>query len=137
MIRICKIFFAAALLFAISFSTQTFAQVDAGRLTGTVTDQSGAAIANASIVAHNINTGLERTDTSNSAGTFTMPGIPTGIYKVTVTSGGFSPFNAQVEVTIGGNISVDAKLGVQGANAQVEVTISGIAEINTTTPEVA
>jgi outer membrane receptor protein involved in Fe transport len=137
MLRFCKTFFAAALLLGISLSTHSFAQVDAGRITGTVTDPSGAAIANSSILAHNINTGLERTAQSNNSGEFTLPGVPTGTYKVTVSSSGFNSYTAQVEVTVGGAVSVEAKLGVQGANAQVEVTVSGIAQINTTTPEVA
>ena len=137
MLRICKNFFAAALLLGIGFSTNSFAQVDAGRITGSVTDPSGAAIANSSILVHNINTGLERNAQSNASGEFTLPGVPTGVYKITVTSAGFNPFTAQVEVTVGGTVSVEAKLGVQSTNSQVEVTVSGIAQINTTTPEVA
>jgi outer membrane receptor protein involved in Fe transport len=113
------------------------AQVDAGRIVGSVTDASGAAISNANVVAHNINTGLERTDTTSQSGSFNIPSIQPGIYKVTITSGGFSPFAEQVEVTVGATVTVDAKLGVQGGTTQVEVSVSGVAEMNTTSSEVA
>jgi outer membrane receptor protein involved in Fe transport len=137
MLRFCKTFFAAALLLGIGFSTHAFAQVDAGRITGTVTDPSGAAVSNASVVIHNLNTGLERTVQSNTTGSFTLVDVPAGVYKLTVTSAGFNPYPAQVQVTVGSSSTLDIHLSVQGTNSQVEVSVSGIAEINTTTPEVA
>lgn len=135
--RVFKFFFAAAIVFALTLHNNASAQVDAGRILGTVTDSSGAVVSGASVLAHNINTGLERTTSSTSNGSFTLPDIPVGVYKVTVSSPGFDSYQNQFEVTVGGVVSLEAKLGVQGATTQVEVTITGVAEMNTSTPEVA
>jgi len=137
MLRLCKTIFAAAIVFALSIATNTLAQVDAGRITGTVTDPSGASIANATVTIHNLNTGLDRTVVSNSTGDFNLVDIPAGVYKITITAAGFNPYPAQLEVTVGSSSSLDVKLAVQGSNSQVEVSVSGIAEINVTNSEVA
>ena len=137
MLRLCKAVFAAAIILTLGLASNSFAQVDAGRISGTVTDPSGAAISNASVAIHNLNTGLDRTVVSNSSGEFTLVDIPAGVYKITVTAAGFNPYPAQLEVTVGSSSALDVKLAVQGSNTQVEVSVSGIAEVNTTNSEVA
>jgi outer membrane receptor protein involved in Fe transport len=127
-----------AILAAMSFTTHSaLAQVDAGKISGTITDQSGAAIGNATVVIHNLNTGLDRTVVSSATGGFNLVDIPAGQYKLVVTSQGFNPYPVQVEVTVGSASSLDIKLAVQGSTTQVEVAVSGIAVVNTSTPEVA
>jgi hypothetical protein len=56
---------------------------------GTVTDVTGAVIANASVVLHSIPEGGRRTTHSNAQGQFDLAGIPAGRYGIEVTSPGF------------------------------------------------
>src|SRR6266496_2757877 len=66
-----------------------FGQGPVGTLTGTITDPAGAVIAGAAVVATNTATGVETSATTTGTGTYTMPYLPAGTYKVRVTSPGF------------------------------------------------
>ena len=62
---------------------------DLATIVGTVTDPTGAAIANANITVSNQAVGFTRTFQSNSAGEYTAARIPLGNYLVTVEASGF------------------------------------------------
>ena len=113
------------------------AQVDTGTITGTVRDSSGAAVAGANITAKNVSTGAQRSVQSGSNGQFNIPGVPAGIYDVTVTSTGFANFTSRAEVTVGGTITVDAQLSVSNQVTTVEVVAAGGVEVNTQTQELS
>jgi len=51
-------------------------------LQGTVTDQSGAAVAGAKVTATNQSTGVIRETTSNNVGFYRIAGLPPGTYTV-------------------------------------------------------
>ena len=59
-------------------------------LNGTVADPTGAAIPNAAITIANVQTGSQRTTTSDSQGRYTMPQLTTGTYKLTAKVAGFT-----------------------------------------------
>jgi len=59
---------------------------------GTVADESGAVVPNATITATNIDTGIATTRTSTSAGVFNISPIVPGTYTVKVAMPGFSDF---------------------------------------------
>jgi hypothetical protein len=65
------------------------AQTVRGTLSGTITDSSGAVIANASVQAKNEKTGDVSTVVSTSAGTYRFPELPLGTYDVSVSAPGF------------------------------------------------
>ena len=60
-----------------------------GRIRGTVTDASGAAVAGATVKIVNTAMGLQRDVTSADLGTFEAPDLPPGLYDITVTKAGF------------------------------------------------
>ena len=60
------------------------AQTVTGTVTGTVSDQSGAVIPGANVAAHNIDTGVNSSATSDSAGIYRIGFLPIGPYQVTV-----------------------------------------------------
>ena len=64
-------------LFAASASAQ-----NAGALVGTVIDQAGGAVANATVVVTDTATGKERTIQTSDEGTFTIPQLEVGVYTV-------------------------------------------------------
>ena len=65
------VLFCAALIFTAAVgATPASAQTFRGTILGTVTDTSGAAILNAKVTAHNVDTGVDRsTDTTETAAT--------------------------------------------------------------------
>src|SRR5687768_11148569 len=102
-----------ALLFCqIAINAQT-----AGTLTGTVTDPKGDVVAGANVSAKNVETGEERTGSTNDKGLFTFSQIAPGNYIVTVESAGFKKSVAtdvKVEVSKDANISIALEIGGVG-----------------------
>ena len=82
---------AIGLGLALSFSaTPVLGQAATGTLTGQVTDQQGALIANAEIKVVDPTTSSTRTGATNDVGRFTVPNVPPGTYDVTVSKTGFT-----------------------------------------------
>src|ERR1039458_9093249 len=75
MIRTTSTYLSRFFLFAafLALAIHSPAQVVSGTISGTVTDPSGAVIANAKVVVHNDDTGVQRTLTTSGIGTFTAP----------------------------------------------------------------
>ncbi len=65
------------------------AQTVTGAITGEVTDPSGAVVAGAHVAANNLDTGVNSTATSDSAGVYRISYLPIGNYKVTINASGF------------------------------------------------
>ena len=67
-----------------------------GAITGVVQDEKGAVIPNAKVVVVNKGTGAtEREVTTTGAGTFNVPLLPPGTYRLEVTVEGFARFVAE------------------------------------------
>ncbi len=113
------------------------AQVETGQIAGTVLDQTGAVVPNASVSVKNLATNLERNSTTSSTGSYLITGLEPASYQVTVTSGSFKPFVARVEVIVGGRMTVDAKLSVSSTVTEVQVIGEGGAQVNTQTQEMS
>ena len=112
------------------------AQVDHASLSGTVTDASGALVQGAQVQAVSVGTGLRRQAISGSAGTYQIPGLPIGLYTVTVTKDGFKPIEFEgVELAVGQPRTIDAKLSVGSTTETVEVT-AALETLNRTNAEV-
>src|SRR4051812_45413192 len=89
-----------ALLCTVAAAPCAFAQNVYGTLVGNVTDTSGGVVPGATVTATQTQTNLSREVTTNAAGAFTIPNIPSGTYTITVALTGFQPFTARnVEVT--------------------------------------
>ena len=106
------------------FSNRALAQSSAaGTITGTVTDQSGASVPEASVVIHNADTGADRTETSNGAGVYSAPFLQPGHYEVTVSKAGFAKMvRKDLPLQVGQTLAIDFKLPVQTSQQTVEVT---------------
>jgi len=114
---------------ALSFSA--FAQVQNGQFTGTVTDPSGAAIANAKITVKNTATDLSTSTTSTSSGNYVVKELPVGTYTITVEAAGFKTKAASGATINAGTIShVDFPMQIGKASEVIEVT-GAAAQVNT------
>jgi len=78
----------AALLVA-AFAFGASAQSNKGTITGTVTDPNGAVVKDAKIVVTNTATGEAREATTNDDGSYAIPALDPGIYRLTVDGSGF------------------------------------------------
>jgi hypothetical protein len=73
-------------LCVLSFSLQLAAQQITGSLRGMVTDPSGAVVQNAIVTATQAETGLGRSTTSRRDGTYLLPELPVGHYRLEVAA---------------------------------------------------
>jgi len=89
-----------------------FAQRTTGDISGDVTDASGAVVPNVSITAENVGTGQSRSATTTNSGSYRIPELPIGTYKVTATAAGFKTTVQNAQVVAGGVIHADFKLPV-------------------------
>ena len=113
------------------FTLTLAAQVQNGQFSGTVTDPSGAAVANAKVTVSNQATGLSVSATSSGTGAYSIPELPPGVYKITVEAAGFKTYsNVGVTLNAGTIAHVDAKMVLGQAREVVEVT-GQVAQINT------
>jgi hypothetical protein len=65
------------------------AQENTATITGQVQDSSGASVAGATVTARNVQTGFDRSVTTNDSGNYTLPLLPIGTYDVTTEKTGF------------------------------------------------
>jgi hypothetical protein len=108
---------------AIFFVGQLDASIDRGAIQGTVTDQQGAVVAGATVTIKNVDTNVETTLKTNTAGFYLATGLVPGKYVVRVLLTGFSALEiANVAVTAGTTFTADAQLKVGSTTQQVQVT---------------
>jgi Carboxypeptidase regulatory-like domain len=79
------------LALAILIPVDICAQVSRAKLSGTITDTSGAVIANAKLSAKNVDTGEVTEIATNKVGIYQSPVLPSGTYEITVSAPGFPP----------------------------------------------
>ena len=115
---------AAQFLLA-SLAVAGHGQAVSGTIVGTVTDSTGASVANAQVTI--VLTGQSKVYSSvtNESGNFTQPDLPPGLYTVTVGAPGFKKEELE-NITLETNTTsrVDAKLATGSATETVTVTDS-------------
>jgi len=108
-LRAVKYACLAALLFFCGAAAN--AQTFRGTILGTVTDSSGAAVADATVTVKNINTGLVRATQTSVDGSYTVTELPIGTYTVTISQAGFqTSVTSDVAVNVAGERRVDVAL---------------------------
>lgn len=118
-------------LLVLTFCSAAWAQ-DTASLTGTVTDPSGAAIANAQVAVKNAEHGINRTGTSNSSGDFLFASLPIGSYDLVVTAEGFKKYEAKgVVLRVAEKARVNVALQIGAATTEVIVQGSEVAQVET------
>src|SRR5277367_3838148 len=77
------------------FSNSVFAQVNQGRILGTVRDQSGGTVAGATVTLTDVLKGVSRTLTTDEAGEYAAPNLDPSTYAVRVEFKGFKTTERQ------------------------------------------
>src|SRR5689334_10260368 len=97
----------------LSFALASFAQEFRGAISGSVTDPSGAAVANAKIVATETSTGVKVQTVSEATGQYNLPYLSPGSYDISATVPGFKEFvRRAVPVGAGDRPVIDVTLAV-------------------------
>lgn len=114
------------------------AQTETGQITIKATDPNAAVISGASVTVRSVDTGLERTATTNEEGIAVVTNLQPGLYEVTVNAQGFATRTQRAQVTVGARVSVEAQLALPGVTGEVvEVVASGGVEVNTQNQELS
>lgn len=102
------------------------AQATTGGLNGSVTDQTGAVIADADVTAKNNATGIVTKSRSNAEGIYSFSRLLPGAYTLTVEKEGFKKAEFQeVVVQVGQNTTIDTVLQAGARTETVTVTAAG------------
>lgn len=129
-------FYAFALLAVLLAATMVgFAQGTTSRVTGTVTDNTGAAVSGATVTLTNEGTNVSLTTQTGDSGNYTFDLVQPGSYQVSIEKPGFKKFiskgnaaliNQPTTVNVALQIGdVSAVVSVEGGAEQVQTSTSG------------
>ncbi len=109
-------------LFLLSASAG-FGQTGLATITGTITDQTGAPVANAPVVVRSSDTGTTFQGASSSTGNYTVTQLPVGDYELSVTVSGFKKYtHTNLHLAAGQTLGEDVALQVGQSTESVTVS---------------
>jgi hypothetical protein len=133
-------FFVVFLLgaFLVGITSTGYAQTGTtGTILGTVTDPSGAAVANAPVVLRNRATNSSATQNTNSVGEYTFVNVVPGDYEISVKQTGFRAVDVpDIKVEVAKSYTVDLKLEVGQVSESITVTTEARVELQTTDAQI-
>src|ERR1700682_2278432 len=95
--NLMPVIWALAVLFVCA---PLFAQTDTGRILGSVSDQSGAVVPNASVTITDVDRGTTRGLTTNEAGEYLAPNLLAGTYTIRASSPGFKNVERRIGLEV-------------------------------------
>ena len=108
-----------------------FAQTDAARITGTVTDASGAVIPAASVTVKNEKTGQERKVTTDEHGVYLAPQLQPSIYSLTASAPGMATAEFKgVSLQVGQERMLNIALSPSSVTTEVNVSSGELAALD-------
>jgi hypothetical protein len=127
-----------AIFMALSFPTPSHAQAVYGSINGTVTDNTGAVVPNATITVTDVSKGTSIQVKSNESGEYLAEHLIPDTYDIKVEAQGFETFTATgVLVQADTSPKIDASLKVGAATQTVNVNADSIPELKTDRADVA
>lgn len=124
----CRVIWLAVCL---SLSLAAWGQ-DSASITGTVTDSSGAAVANAQVTLSRPERGISRSSQTSESGDYLFGAVPGGSYDLIMVAPGFKKYQAKsVKLEVGQKARADVALQVGAANTEVTVEGSSVASVET------
>jgi hypothetical protein len=103
-------------------SVNLFGQAISGNLVGSVSDSTGAAVANADVEATNVGTNVTSKATTNGSGEYRIDNLIPGSYRVTAKSTGFKTISQTVDVQLNRTGTLNLTLVPGSASETVEVS---------------
>ena len=116
----------------LALSVPLVGQGTSGRILGTVTDQSGAGVAGASVVITDVQRGTGRTIATDASGDYAAPELQPGVYKIRAEASGFKTVERiNIALEVAQDVRVDIALPPGQVNETVVVT-DEVPLVNTT-----
>lgn len=112
------------ILVVMSLSAVASPQSFTGIVSGRVLDEKGGVIVQATLTLRNIETGLERPATADSAGEFRFISIPPGRYLLTAQAQNFAVAKLRIDVSVAGEARADVTLKAAGPQTQQDINVS-------------
>ena len=114
----------------------TYAQTLYGTLVGNVTDATGAAVVGATVIATNTGTGIAKTATTDSSGTFRLSNMDAGTYTISISAKSFANIEGKgIEIQANTERRFDAQLQ-PGSVGQTVLVTAASPELQTDTANV-
>jgi hypothetical protein len=114
---------AMALLLSILCSHPVHGQVVGGTISGTISDKSGAVVANATVSLKNLATGVTTVVTTNAQGLYSLPNLLPGNYQQRVSAAGFeTAIRNGIILTVGSQMASNVEMKVGAINETLEVS---------------
>jgi hypothetical protein len=99
-----------------------------GTIQGTVTDSTGAVIADAPVTLTEKSTQVVHNGKTDGGGVYVFPNIVVGSYSLSVAEPGFETYtNSGIVLEVGSSISINVSMKVGNATDKVEVTTDSLA----------
>ncbi len=110
-------------IFLLSLGTFVFAQEFRASISGHVTDSTGATVPEAKVQVTNLATKESSNATTDSSGSYTIPLLQPGRYKLTIQAAGFKQYvRDNISLQISQAAGIDAKLELGDVTQTVEVS---------------
>ncbi len=127
--RLSKYICLVALLLSLIVSLN--GQETTGTISGTVTDASGGAVANAEVTVMSLATNAIFKLTTSSSGSYVFRTLPVGLYKVSVSAPGFKRYEANnVQTQVNDLTRLDVAMQVGAVSESIEVS-APVINVNT------
>src|SRR5580704_624016 len=112
-----------ALLLSFLCSHPVHGQVVGGTISGTISDRSGAVVANATVSLQNLATGVTTAVTTNAQGLYSLPNLLPGDYQETVSATGFEKaIRNGIVLTVGAQMVSNVEMKVGAINESIQVS---------------
>ncbi len=110
------------LVLALGFTGLLFGQSDRGTISGVVSDSSGAVVPDATVTVMNVKTDSKTVAKTGTGGSYTVPQLPAGTYKISVEKQGFKlAVRENFPLLVGQTTRADITLEVGQVSQTVEV----------------
>ena len=114
---------SALLLFSLMCAVLAIAQDTTGKITGEVTDATGAGVPNATVTVTNTSTNIGHATTTNGSGMYQVLQLPIGLYRVTAHAPGFDQTSVQSKTALEINQTLRIDVQLQIGKVSGEVTV--------------
>src|SRR5688572_6646310 len=134
-----RVLFSLLGVLSVLLATTAWAQLSTAQLSGRVTDESGAVLPGVTVTVTQTDTGLTRNVVTDATGSYVLPNLPTGPYRLEAMLQGFRTYaqtgivlqvaaTPEINVALGIG-SVEETVSVEAAAPLVDVQSAGISDV--------